>query len=269
MKKILVPTDFSKNAMNAFTYARELACKIDGQITLLHTFQVPQRSDMLVSMDRVLRKQAEKEMAGLLAKSPKDIPLETRIIKGDAVTLIADIANHEQFSLIVMGTKGASGLREVFIGSTTGGVMRHTNVPILAIPENFTPRPIKNIAIALANMKLSGEQVIAPVEMLTEKFGARLHIFHSVGEEEESNKSELMETVGWLEGLPHTLHIEQEKSSLHDSLTSFVESVDADMLCLVRRKHGYIGFFERLFKASNTLTEVFHTEVPLLVLHSE
>ena len=270
MKKILVPTDFSENAMNALLYARELACKFDSHLTLLHTFQVMQRSDMLVSIDDILYKEAEKDMAAFLEKAPSKTPIEVKIVKGDAVSTISTLAREGKFDLVVMGTQGASGLKEVFLGSTTGGVMRHTHrVPILAIPENYIPRPIKNIAFAIANMSLAGEEVVGPLKELARRFDAKVHIFHSIKGAEQADQTGLMETVNWLERLPHTFHLEEEKGNLHETIKAFVKSVDADMLCLVRRKHGAIGFFERLFKMSATLQEAFHCELPLLVLHSE
>lgn len=269
MKKILVPTDFSENAMNALLYARELACSFKGQITLLNTYQVYQRSDMLVSIDDVLQKEAEKELAAFAQKASLNVPVETKVLKGDAIHTIADLAREGKFDLIVMGTKGASGLKEVFLGSITGGVMRHTQAPIIAIPENYSLRPIKKIAFGIANLKLGGEEVIAPLKELTREFGARVYIYHSARGPEHIDKTELLETVNWLEGLPHTFHLEEEKENLHESLKAFVKSIDADMLCLVRRKHGQIGFFERLFRTSVTLNEVFHCEVPLMVLHGE
>lgn len=269
MKKILVPTDFSENAMNAFLLAKELACAFKSQLTLLHTFQVPQRSDMLISLDDVLREEAEKDMAAFLDKAAVNLPVEIKIVKGSAVHVIAEIAEAEKYGLIVMGTKGASGLKEVFLGSITGGVMRHTNVPILAVPDNFTPRPIKTIAFGVANLELSGEEIVEPLKALASQFDAKLFIYHSAKGAEDLDKARLMETVSWLNGLHHTFHLEEEKENLHESLKAFVKSKGADMLCLVRRKHGYIGFFERLFKTSVTLNEVFHCELPLLVLHSE
>ena len=269
MKKILVPTDFSKNAMNAFLYAKELACKLDSHLTLLHTFQVTQRSDMLVSLDDILQKEAEKEMAAILKAAPSKTPVKAKAVKGDAVHAIADFAREGGYSLIVMGTKGATGLKEVFLGSITGGVMRHTQAPILAIPEHYEPRPIKNIAFAMANLKLASEEVVEPLKELARTFGATVHLFHSVKDKEQADKAELLETASWLGDLPHDLSLEEEKESLHETIKSFVKSVDADLLCLVRRKHGTIGFFERLFKTSATLNEVFHCELPLLVLHSE
>ncbi|MCB0561897.1 MAG: universal stress protein [Lewinellaceae bacterium] len=270
MKKILVPTDFSGNALNALLYAKELACKFDSHLTVLHTFQVIKRSDMLVSIDDILYEEAEKDMAAFLEKAPSKNPVGVKITKGDAISSIVSYARDWGASLIVMGTQGASGLKEVFMGSTTGGVIRHTHhIPVLSIPENFAPRPIQNIAFAIANMNLSGEEAIEPLRELARRFDAKVHIFHSVKDKDEADKAKLMETASWLEGLPYTFSLEEERGNLHETIKAFVKSVDADMLCLVRRKHGTIGFFERLFKTSATLQEAFHCELPLLVLHSE
>ena len=69
MKNILVPTDFSENALNALLYAKELACSFDTKLTLLHTFNVPRRTDMLVSLEDIMRRDAESGMAAFLKKA--------------------------------------------------------------------------------------------------------------------------------------------------------------------------------------------------------
>jgi nucleotide-binding universal stress UspA family protein len=267
MKKILVPTDFSANSKNALQYALAIADRFGSQITLLHTVQVIQLASMLKSMDEVLIQEAEQEMEAL-TKDLSDYQITTQINKGEAIETISKTAKEGGYDLVVMGTKGASGLKEVFIGSVTGGVMRRTDTPILAIPEGYAPKPIKNIVLALANMTLSSESVIQPLLDLTQKLEAEVKIFH-VLKRNQTDYDDFLQTKLWLQNLPHSTHIENERGSLSSSILSFVNSVDGDMLCMVHRKRGFIGFFEHIFNKSVTLTEVFNAELPLLILQDD
>lgn len=266
MKKILVPTDFSRNAVNALQYAIELAKIFDSKITLIHTFLVLKRSDMMVSIDELVKKQAEKEMQALVKAMPSDLSVDTKIINGESVRSIAEFADQEGFDLIVMGTKGATGLKKVFIGSTTGGVMRHTRTPILAIPEQFTYRPIRKIVFALANIKLSSEEIILPIVEMVRQLGAKIQVYHHVRTSEKAEREKLLETIDWLKELPYTFFLEEDDDHFNENISDFVKENEADLLCLVRHARGQIGFFERLFQSSVTLTQVFNCDVPLLIL---
>lgn len=269
MKNILVPTDFSPNARNALRYAVQLAKLFDSRLHLLHTFTVSSRSDMFVSMENIMRKDAEREMDTLSREIPSEVRWESRIMKGDTIRSIAASAEQVNADLIVMGTQGASGLEKVFIGSVTGGVMRQTNVPLLAIPEGYSYRTVKKIVLALASLQLSNpEEVIAPLKTLASKFKANVQIYHHDQAQEEI-PDEVVSAVDWLHGIPVSVTFDQDDDQINENISEFVSASDADMLCMVRRTHNSIGFFERLFKESVTLAQVFHCEVPLLVLHCD
>ena len=268
MKKILVPTDFSKNALNALNYAANFAQLFNSQLVLLHTFQVPGRSDMLVSMDTVIRKDAEKEMDEMKKTVPAGISCETHVHKGNTPQTIARFAENENIDLIVMGTQGASGLKEVFIGSVTGSVMKLTQKPILAIPENYEFRPIEKIVFALANLALEGPESIEYLRLIAEKFNSKVEIFHH-DKSASKVEDEVFEAVGWLKGIPLSIKLDSEGEEVNKSIKNFVEHSNPDLLCLVRRDRSTIGFFERLFKDSVTSTQVFSCEIPLLILHDK
>jgi nucleotide-binding universal stress UspA family protein len=265
MKKILVPTDFSDNALNAVNYAVAIAKILPAKITLLHTYQSPHPTGVLKSMDHILAEDAEKEMTAILKDLPAEIPVDHKSIKGDPVVVISRYS--ADFDLIVMGTQGASGLKEVFIGSVTGGVMRQTQTPVLAIPGGYRFQPIKNLGFAVANLQLYSTESAALVKELVQKTAARVFVFHqSVGIEGEV---EVPSNLEWMGDIPYTVSIVSNEKGLDANIHDFVEKKEIGLLCMVRRKRNYTGFFERLFKDSVTLSHVFHCKIPLLILHSE
>ena len=126
MKKILFPTDFSKPANNAFSYALKLADDLDASISLLHISTISFIKLMSVSTEK--RIAALKENADLIQKE-MDLLLEqdTRgridgqnILYGSFIAAeIADEAKEGHYDLIVMGMKGAHGIQEKWLGSVT------------------------------------------------------------------------------------------------------------------------------------------------------
>ncbi len=265
MKKILVPTDFSANAANAVNYAISLARILHAKITLLHTYQSSQPTGVLKSIDHILEQDAEKEMNALRKELPEDVLIDFKISKGEPVSSIARFS--ADFDLIVMGTQGASGLKEVFIGSVTGGVMRHTQTPTLAVPSEYTFHSLDNIGFAVASLQLYSDGCTTLVKELVETTKAGVYVFHQSAELEA--EVEVPSNLEWLSGIPYTVSIVNNQKGLDANLQDFIEKKDIDLLCMVRRKRNFTGFFERFFKESVTLSQVFQSKIPLLILHSE
>lgn len=183
------------------------------------------------------------------------------VMVGAAVSNTAYYAEKEGCTLIVMGTQGATGALEVFIGSTTGGVLKNATVPVLAIPSGYDYRPFKNIVLALDNQPLPSREVFSPLQQLAASYEADIKIFHLRMDGEEKGIDEKVYT--YLEGLRVKSYEKSGASDVHERINAFVKEADASLLCMVRRKRG---FFESLFRGSATLKQVYDSPAPLLVL---
>lgn len=266
MPHILFPTDFSVNARNALNFAVEIANSMGAQLTLLHTYKVYSTAGMFKSVESYLEEDAAKDMLALVkAVEPQlrnDAHLSTRIMKGEAVATIVGLAEAHGYDLIIMGTQGASGLEEIFSGSTTNGVMNKTRIPVLAIPSDAQFSDLSKIVLALDQEKLSGFTVVQPLVQLARSLQAKLLVFHQdMGEGDRG----VDPAIGkYLESVDHSFTYELEESHIHFSVNDFVEDVGAGILCMIRRKRN---FLDRVLHVSATKREAFHCDVPLLVLH--
>ena len=142
MQKILVPTDFSNNALKAITYASEIAKKSGSVIYLLHVIE-PTINMVKMQADSS-REEVVKERSELLILSQKTVadiyPGVKVIIHLSGGTPIASILNYAEkgkMDLIVMGTTGASDLKEFFMGSVAAGVIGKTKIPVLTVPVSY------------------------------------------------------------------------------------------------------------------------------------
>lgn len=264
MKKILVPVDFSDTSLNALHYSIELFGPMNLDLTILHTYQPSTRAFHMISLDKVLGDDASVEMDALVEKIQSDHPqmvIRTKIIKSDPVTTISSLGRQGDYDFIVMGTKGASGLKEVFIGSVAGGVIARTNLPVLVVPSNFRFKPTKNISFAVSDLGFSAV-IVKPLRDLLELSGAKLNLLH-VTDEYEPMVEDLTKP---LEDLDPSITYIIGDGDVNKQLIEHLHQDDTQMLCLIRTKKG---FFTRLFGKSVTLKQTFHSPVPLLILHED
>ena len=133
MKTLLVPTDFSSNAASALDYAAAIANHFGSTILLVNTYKAPRRADMFVSIDEFIRQDAQQQMDEQIKRVGPELKngatVETFLLQGEIVPTLLRFAEQKEVDLIVMGTQGASGLKEVFIGSTTSALMTQTRHP--------------------------------------------------------------------------------------------------------------------------------------------
>jgi nucleotide-binding universal stress UspA family protein len=264
MKKLLVPTDFSDNANNAIRYATELADLLEASITLVHTYRVYSTSGMFISVESYLKKDAAQHMLEPYEKIEKRLGkerVESKIIRGDTIPVISDMANKSDYDLIVMGTQGAGGLEEIFTGTTTNGVMKKSRKPVLAIPQGFQLSDINNIVLAIDQKGPAVSKVLSPLVKIAQKTDAHVRIFHKDlgGDDRGIDPSIEM----YLESVEHSFHYDLDDDRLNESINQFVKDYQADMLAMIRRQRS---FLEEVFHVSATTKEVFNSPVPLLIL---
>lgn len=268
MKKILVPTDFSQHAENALSYAIGIANRFGSKITLLHTYKVRSTAGMLVSLDRYMKEDADVDLTSSLEKAKAQLmngaSIEGVVIKADAIDAIANKADKQGYDLIVMGTQGASGLAEVFLGSTTNGVIRHSKTPVLAIPEGCQFLAFRSIVLAMDSKEVQSDQILKILVDLVKGYEAKLSVYHKVEGPDDQGVDAALSY--WLDGIEHANHFDFSKDSVNESLTQFMEEYEGDLLCMIRHKRGFLA---SLFHQSVTRKEAFTSKVPLLILQDQ
>jgi nucleotide-binding universal stress UspA family protein len=268
MHSILVPTDFSKNTQTALSYAIDLANQFACKLILFNTYKLSHRAGMYIGVERMMREESREQMAQLLREvRPKikgEASVEGKVAKGEAVSTIIRAAKKLEINLIVMGTQGASGLKEVFIGSTTSGVINGSKIPVLAVPSEFKYRPIKTIALSLDGESISSELSLESLRMVIYRYSADVRIFHiattgqPVGIELKGKLPKILSRID------HTVQvIETSSDKVNQSIKKFVEEKNADLLCMIKRDRGFWG---NLFHSSVTTREAFSSSIPLLIL---
>lgn len=184
MKKILVPCDFSKPAINAFRFALDIAKLSKGSIILIHIIQLPVMHDTVLmpvlNFEEELLKDLVNKAAARFKKlnekyNNEAIKVSWEVEFGQPSKTLLEIVKSESIDLIVMGSHGASGLREYFIGSNAEKVIRKSPVPVL-IAKNYFKGPISNIVFPNTLETENQGELVAKVKSLQAFFKAQLHV---------------------------------------------------------------------------------------------
>ncbi|MBT8321310.1 MAG: universal stress protein, partial [Eudoraea sp.] len=275
MKKILILTDFSDPAWNALFTALKLHEGRECQFLLLHTYE-PSFAGVLSSKAKsrvgVLYDSLEAHTHGELQIIEDYLGvhhhephhhIRTLSIAEDLVEGIQKTVREEEIDLIVMGTKGATGAREVFMGSNTVKVIRKVrNCPILVVPSERDFKTLQAVVFPTDFTKRYDPYELSPLLDLVHAWQAKIIVFQ-VAEEfklsfEQSKNKKLLEKrlhsalVEWKRG--------RLKSTVEEAIMEFIEACDADMIALIHYQHT---FMESLTHEPVIKKIGFHTPVPM------
>lgn len=184
MKKILVPCDFSKQAINAYRNALEIAAQSKGSIYLLHVIELPVLHDSVImpvlNFEQELFKELKEKSVSQFKKltdkyGAEGVKVVFEVKFGAVSNVIQDYITDKSIDLVIMGSHGASGVREFLIGSNAEKMVRNSPVPVLVF-KNYYKGPIKKIVFPNTLETENQEDLVMKVKALQNFFKAHLHI---------------------------------------------------------------------------------------------
>jgi nucleotide-binding universal stress UspA family protein len=272
MKKILVPCDFSEQAIHAFRFAADIAAQANGEIHLVNVVEVPVLHDSVLmpvmayeeALFKELREKAEKQFVKLIAKHAAHVRhVESKVIFGPVYRMLYDYIEDYGIDLVVMGTKGASGMKEILIGSNAEKMVRNSPVPVIAIKKYIKSSTIKNIVFPNTLDTEKQENLVSKVKELQNFFKARLHI---VWINTPTNFTRDSITYKRLNTFAKRFMLKDFTLNVFNDpyeeagIVNFTKDVEGDMI--VMGTHGRKGV-AHLFSGSVAEDIVNHTECPI------
>ena len=276
MNTLLFPTDFSKAAENAFVYALEVANQLETSITILNTYQLPQirgGANLPRTMEEAYENIRQEAIQNFEQRKPNflqlaalnnfaGIPLKFVLEQGETVDTIVKIGKQIEASYIVMGTEGATGLKELFVGSYTAEVVENANIPVLAVPEKaLFDGKIDKIAFTTTYAE---EEMIALKKVLefASPFNAQVYCINVDVAHTDFVLKRMDQLKSSFEGYTN-LHFEVlDGISMEATVAKYLEDNAIDMVAMVTHRRS---FFVELFNYSQTKKMVYHSKTPVLV----
>lgn len=268
MKKLLVPCDFSTPSQHAFQFALDAAQAANGTVHLLHVVELPVLHDSVLmpvlsfeqDLMKELKAKAQKEFDILKKKyNTRDVKVIAGVQFGKIADVIRTYTKDQEIDVIIMGSHGATGAREFFIGSNAERIVRQSQVPVLVIKDIYKG-PIKNIVFPNTLDTENQEDLVQKVKALQHFFKAHLHIvwintplnFTSDGE----TRQRLEKFVNRYQFKDYTINVYNHVNP-EDGILEFAKSIDATLIAM--GTHGRTGL-AHLFHGSLTESLVNHTD---------
>lgn len=272
MKAILVPVDFSATSVHAARYAQQVARQIGAKLILVHAYMPPPSFPMVEGMLyseeslRMLMKEKLNQLAIDLDKEDPVIKIESMLMDGNLKDVTKALTDAMQIFLIVMGITGAGRIKETFIGSNTLDVAKTNTLPVLIVPEHANFTSITDIGLTTDFRDVVETIPDKKIIELVKMFGARLHVLNIDYQQQHWDddvpfQSGLVETM--FEHLHPVYHF-IEGENVAEGLSSYALAHSIELLIAVPKKHNLL---HQLFAGSHTKEIVFHSKVPVLVLH--
>ncbi|MBU2906290.1 universal stress protein [Arenibacter algicola] len=276
MKNILIPTDFSDNAYKAISYAVLLLKDENCTFYLLHTYTpaIYQSEYLLHSpgqlgLGDIYRTDSEKKLEDLKLKvisefdNPKHL-FKTYSAFSVLMEAIDELVESKNMDLLIMGTQGATGAKEIFLGSSTVHTIQRAKCPVLAIPFDFDVKMPTKILFPTDYEIEYNFELIKQVLFIAKVHKSTLDIMHvrsgyELNEEQKKNKSKLDHLLA---GTKHKFH-ELPDQGIIEAINSIHSELHPQMLVMVKNKHS---FLENLFLKPVINQIGFHSSIPFMVL---
>ncbi len=278
MKNILVTTDFSKNAYDALFYATRLFKKEPCQFYILNTFEVktptftsrlyPEKGSVLYQK---LSKKSEcqlKEVLQSIVRDTEDFDHQFEIISisKPLIDTVAKTIESKQIDLVVMGTKGASGIKEAFMGSNTVNIIEAINSsPILVVPENIDIYPLYHIAFATDFTHKYNLNALKTLKSFCKLDDAVLKVIYVAQTKELNNTQQenKFQLDCYFDDVKHnTIRITKNRS-VEKHISTMVDYLEFDLLVMIKYRHG---FFEKITREAVIKKIGHHTKRPFLII---
>jgi nucleotide-binding universal stress UspA family protein len=276
--KILFPTDFSEAANNAYVYALSIADKLKAEILTIHVFERPDiralhlprtLSEVYESMALEEFDEYRKHIAGLHRLAEKEghahIPVKHMLAEGTVKNQIIAAAKREKTAFIVMGTKGAGWLRQIFTGTVAGEMMEYACCPVLAVPGKAVfDKSIDKIGVTTSFAEEEVDILRKTLDFAA-IFNARVYCIHvdqHKGIDPAENEDEFRDQF---RDVPNLNFIILEGPNVIKTLSEYIEANDFDVLAMLTHQRS---FMEEMIDFSEAKMMSYRYSTPILAFHA-
>ncbi len=279
MKRILLPTDFSENAYNAMKYAMHFFAEEKVTFYLLNTFTpVSYHAGYLVEnptiygLEDVSLMHSKNEIEKVENRLKKEFnntnhSFERLSAFNTLISEIEEVVKEHEIDLIVMGTKGATGAKEIFIGTHTMYTIKKVKCPVIVVPSDFEFESPKDILLPTDYKLDVNNRYLSLIKEICDKHISRLNILNAYyGVPLDKNQKKVKDFLDvYFEENAHVFHL-AENVDVIEAVEGFQKKYKINLLIMIHNKHS---FFENLLFKPVINQIAYHTNIPFLVIPSE
>ncbi|MEP6931020.1 MAG: universal stress protein [Flavobacterium sp.] len=277
MKKILLPTDFSEAATNAFVHALEFAKIVNAELILLHTFEIPvydsqffpeNYASIYSSLELAKFEMFKDEIPRLrtiaMERKLEDIVIKHRLMDGDLLYNLKNAVQEDKIDFVIMGTTGISDWTKFFLGSNTSSVISGVEVPVLCVPVDAEFKKIKIIGFT-TRYREKDKKELRKILKIAKKTNAKVKSLYVKTSDSDVSETTVKE---WEREFANenVEFLVLPSDEVKETILDFVLYKEVDVLAMITHKRS---FFESLFDSSFTKKISKQVPVPVLVMHED
>lgn len=260
MKNILVPVGSSKNAISLLQYAVDFAKVFNAKLYIVQIYNVYTKAGTMIKVDYILERESKAYLSNLISQiDTKNVDIIVKVLKGKFIDTLKLICQAVEIDLILIEPRTNSIKDEVFLGKTSGKIIKQTEIPALIVPENYVFKPISRILLVLKSAILKKESSLKPLRDIKVNFKTKVNLLlvktatYNGGDFNINDK---------LKALVSNV-TKTENATTFQGVLEHYKSNNPDVLCVVRRKRG---FFTKKWEKNTIYKKEFHSSKPVLVL---
>lgn len=260
MKNILVPIGTSPNSVSTLRYAVDFAVEFSANIFVMEVFSVTAGTGNLGNVTEKVAQNNIEHLKSIIAQvDPKGVEIKLATYNGDIEDGVKQIDRELGIDLIIIAPRSNDINEELYLGHTSGRIIKQTDIPALIVPKGTEYKPFKNILTAFKSGILKRADILYPLEQIKEKFSSKVELL-------------LVKTPGYTEedlvvdpaltALQSDLFM-TDNATTYQGVLEFFRGTNPDLLCVFRRKRG---FFTKLWEKNTIAKTDFFVTIPVLVL---
>jgi uspA domain protein len=271
MKNILVPTDFSEHSIYAVDVAVDLAKKNGATIFLLHCVELPRRfvteSTSVLPEELFFMREASNNVKKLsLELQAKGVEVKTVVETSTLTNSVKTLLEKESIDFIVMGSTGATGSKELFLGSNAEKIVRTSSVPVLVIKDKTNINEVKKIVFA-CDFSQKYIDAFQKAISFAQVLGAKIDFVYINTPYHFNSSREIKVLIDSFstehkEILSHNIHMYSDLS-IEEGIIHFAEDHQSDLICMFPARQSVLM---HLFNGSISEDIVNHSQKPVLTI---
>ena len=260
MLKILVPIGISPDANETLQYAVDFASDFTAKVFVMDVYNVSAKAGSLANISEKLAKSGKERLKGIIEKvDAKNVDIKIATYNGELVDGINTIDKELGIDLIILAPRSNDIQEDLYLGNTSGKIIKRSDIPALIVPKGTPYKPFKNILTAFKSGVLKRKRILDPLIKIKKKHNAKVNLL-------------LVKTPGYTDDdlkintalldLCSKLTITENPTTYLGVMEHF-QSKHPDLLCVFRRKRG---FFVKLWERNTISKSEFSVPIPVLVL---
>ncbi len=260
MKNILVPIGTSPNSHETLQYAVDFAAQFSAHLFAMDVFNVSAGAGSLANIGEKVEQSTKERLKGVIDQvDAKGVDIKIATYKGDLVDGLNNIHKELGIDLIIIAPRSNDIKEELYLGNTSGAIIKKTNIPTLIVPKGTVFEPFKVALTAFGSGVLKRKRALDPLITMKNKFRFKVNLLlvknPGYSDEDLQVNTALMDISSQMTIAEH--------ANTYLGVLEHFQAQQPDLLCVFRRKRG---FFKNLWEKNTVPKSEFSARIPVLIL---